>query len=508
MLSNGGFEDGSSGWSTPTNATLTADGTGPVQSGSLAGRLTADASGAISVSSQYWWAPIDALAEYTLSIQLHLDDPGISAAVVKLEVVDGDGQALATAEGSPETGTGWLSVTTESVQASALAEYVRVVVSATATSAGAVLHIDSAVVATAEATPTPTPTPTATATATPAATAPRPQPDPTVSGTPVVEQHLRPSSIRRPEPTPAPSIPAVPDAPPPGAPTRRVPPPLLRNGDFEDPDGLTGWHSRGGEARRGVRAGVVRRRADLAYHRDEVALPGRARHAGRVVRGGSVAPAPRRRRTRTCARRLVRLRRRQRKAARHGRLIPGPWRRCGSRRSHDRSRAGSSNGAERPGPADASSVGQRARDPRGRRCVPRADVGAHTGADRVATIASGLRGVPDGRRCAVADARGGGGSSSHGVAGAHCGSHGDSIVDTCAFSSSGAVTDACAFSSSGAVADTCALACSNAVTGTLGYSSSHDRMGTRIYSHSDALAAAHSHSDALAAAHLQPETHR
>ena len=271
VLSNGGFEDGSSGWSTPTNATLTADDTDPVHSGSMAGRLTADAAGDISVSSQYWWAPIDALEEYTLSIHVHAGDEGISGAAARLEAVDGDGLTLASVDASAGSGTGWVSITTDPVRAPALAEYVVVVVSATATSAGAVLHIDSAVVAAAEPEPPPaatetatatatatptttaTPTPTATAAPTTAATptatptaAPRPRPEPTATVPPAVEET---SATGRTNAEDAPYAHLVPDAPPPGAPARRPPAALLRNGDFEAPEGLEGWRARGGVAR-------------------------------------------------------------------------------------------------------------------------------------------------------------------------------------------------------------------------------------------------------------------
>ncbi|MCY3656800.1 MAG: lamin tail domain-containing protein [Chloroflexi bacterium] len=253
VLSNGGFEDGASGWLTSgTNATLTVDETDPVHSGSAAGRLTATAAGAISTASQYWWAPIDALKQYTLSIELQADDPGISNVAATLEVVDGDGEVLASREGSPETGSGWLSITTEPVDAPASAEYARIVVSAAAASAGAVLHIDSAAVTVAdpEPQPTETATTTATATATPTGTAtatapPPPPPEPTVTVPPVdVPKPTLRSVTKRPEPRPTFPARLIAEPPP-----RRVAPLLLRNGDFESPDGFDGWHARGGEVR-------------------------------------------------------------------------------------------------------------------------------------------------------------------------------------------------------------------------------------------------------------------
>ena len=253
VLSNGGFEDGASGWLTSgTNATLTVDETDPVHSGSAAGRLTATAAGAISTASQYWWAPIDALEQYTLSIELQADDPGISNAAATLEVVDGDGEVLASRGGSPETGSGWLSITTEPVLAPASAEYARIVVSAAAASAGAVLHIDSAAVTVAdpEPQPTETATATATATATPTATAtatapPPPSPEPTVTVPPVdVPKPTLRSVANRPEPRPTFPARLIAEPPP-----RRVAPLLLRNADFESPDGFDGWHARGGEGR-------------------------------------------------------------------------------------------------------------------------------------------------------------------------------------------------------------------------------------------------------------------
>ena len=253
VLSNGGFEDGASGWLTSgTNATLTVDETDPVHSGSAAGRLTATAAGGISTASQYWWAPIDALEQYTLSIELQADDPGISNAAATLEVVDGDGEVLASRGGSPETGSGWLSITTEPVLAPASAEYARIVVSAAAASAGAVLHIDSAAVAVAdpEPQPTETATATATATATPTGTAtvtapPPPSPEPTVTVPTVdVPKPTLRSVTKRPEPRPTFPARLIAEPPP-----RRVAPLLLRNGDFESPDGFDGWHARGGEVR-------------------------------------------------------------------------------------------------------------------------------------------------------------------------------------------------------------------------------------------------------------------
>ncbi len=253
VLSNGGFEDGASGWLTSgTNATLTVDETDPVHSGSAAGRLTATAAGAISTASQYWWAPIDALEQYTLSIELQADDPGISNAAATLEVVDGDGEVLASRGGSPETGSGWLSITTEPVLAPASAEYARIVVSAAVASAGAVLHIDSAAVTVAdpEPQPTETATTTATATATPTGTAtatapPPPSPEPAVTVPPVdVPKPTLRSVANRPEPRPTFPARLIAEPPP-----RRVAPLLLRNGDFESPDGFDGWHARGGEVR-------------------------------------------------------------------------------------------------------------------------------------------------------------------------------------------------------------------------------------------------------------------
>ena len=251
-LSNGGFEDGASGWLASTsNTTLTVDGTDPVHSGSAAGRLTATGAGAISAASQYWWAPIDALEQYTLSIHVQADDAGISNVAARLEVVDGDGRVLASREASPETGSGWLSITTESVLAPALAEYARVVVRAAAASAGAVLHIDSAVVNVVDPTPPPTETATATATSTATATAtatttPGPQPTPQATvqteapkATPdLTPTRVRSTPARRPEPT---------ISPPP--PPRPAPPLLLRDGDFEPPGGIDEWRTRGGVAR-------------------------------------------------------------------------------------------------------------------------------------------------------------------------------------------------------------------------------------------------------------------
>ena len=184
LLPNGDFEEGDYGWSPfATGATVTVDGTAPLYAGAMAAHLVATGAGALSFDSQYWWAPTTELTMHAMSVWVHADDADIQDVSASLEVLDEEGSVIANATGTPGPGTGWRKITVGPVPPVAGSAYVRVVVTASATSVGAILHVDSAWVTTASPEPSPTATATATATVITTSTA-LPTPEPTSMPTP------------------------------------------------------------------------------------------------------------------------------------------------------------------------------------------------------------------------------------------------------------------------------------------------------------------------------------
>ena len=213
-LQNGGFEQGSAGWSAATGFSTTGC---DARSGSRAGRLATNTDGSAFVQQA-----IDgsfASGAYTLRGYARLDD-GSATLLVQLTWHSASGERLDQSPTTVTPGNGW-SVFSLSSESTAGATQLRAFLTATSTTASAVICLDDlSLEGPALLTPSPTPTVTPTQTPSPTSTAvPIATPSPTRTATPTQTR------------TPAPDAPEVSSR--------------LSNGGFED--GLDTWDSFGGD---------------------------------------------------------------------------------------------------------------------------------------------------------------------------------------------------------------------------------------------------------------------
>ena len=227
VLSNGGFEGGTTGWVALPGAALTSDSAAPVFEGAKTAKITAAAATSTGIRSQYWLSPATVTRLYALSIGVRSEAANVTSVTVVLDLVDGSGHALATTSKTLSgAAAGYRTASTSTVAAPAGATNVMVTVNMNATAAGAAIWVDGATVSEALA-PTPTPAP-------PEPPPPPPPADPDPDPAPPPAKTVRPPTPRAtPAPAPAPTPTPVP-AP--------APLPLsteLMNGDFEHD--IIGW---------------------------------------------------------------------------------------------------------------------------------------------------------------------------------------------------------------------------------------------------------------------------
>ena len=233
------FEAGTTGWLPTGAATLTTSASPPPHSGLFAARLTSNAVGLFSTSTQYWLVPTTPGTTLTLSAWLSDNDANTSSVTLRLAFVASDGSAIGLGvRDAPLPGgdSAAFRLVTLSQRAPADAAFARLTVFGTASASVATLGIDDVLLVTDDPPPTPTPTPTATATATATAT-------------------VAPTATS----TTAPTVPVIgPTSPtiPPATSTAVAAPQVflsITNGSFEG--GLFGWDRVGGSAE--LSAGVI-----------------------------------------------------------------------------------------------------------------------------------------------------------------------------------------------------------------------------------------------------------
>ena len=115
----------------------------PAQAGNPAAHLIATQPGTMALASQYWLAETNERASHTMRLWAHATDNAISGVTAALELLDAEGTVLATAIGTSGNNTGWHEIQAGPVQAMTGGKYVRAVVTASAASAGAALHVDA-----------------------------------------------------------------------------------------------------------------------------------------------------------------------------------------------------------------------------------------------------------------------------------------------------------------------------------------------------------------------------
>lgn len=183
FLTNGNFEDGTTGWLAVGDLSMSADASVGGTDGPSALHVVAGEAGFHQVRSQYWLSgAVTPGAAYGLEAWIRDDDPGVLV-TMQLEFVDAIGEALTDADptapvfsDSPD----FYRVEIERV-APPSSVYARVIFEGDFRSPGAAFAVDGVVLAqvgaaptvepTQQPPPTPTPTPTvATATPTPTAT--------------------------------------------------------------------------------------------------------------------------------------------------------------------------------------------------------------------------------------------------------------------------------------------------------------------------------------------------
>lgn len=219
---NGDFEAGAAGWAPATGGTFVIDGSQPVNGGAAAGHAQSTNAGTITLQSQYWLTTAVPTRIYAMSIAVRIPAATITAVTARLDIVDTNGVPLVSnSVARAGTTAGYITLNTTQLTAPANAEYVLVVVTATATAAGARFSIDD--VAISETIPPPPPPPPPEAAAPPVDDDPglAPPPVPTVSAPRAARASSTPIRI------------------PTATPTRVGTRPVLVNGNFET--NLSGW---------------------------------------------------------------------------------------------------------------------------------------------------------------------------------------------------------------------------------------------------------------------------
>ncbi|RLT36147.1 MAG: hypothetical protein DWI59_00965 [Chloroflexi bacterium] len=161
------FEAGTTGWLPTGAATLTTSASPPPHSGLFAARLTSNAVGLFSTSTQYWLVPTTPGTTLTLSAWLSDNDANTSSVTLRLAFVASDGSAIGLGvRDAPLPGgdSAAFRLVTLSQRAPADAAFARLTVFGTASASVATLGIDDVLLVTDDP---PTPTASATATATP-----------------------------------------------------------------------------------------------------------------------------------------------------------------------------------------------------------------------------------------------------------------------------------------------------------------------------------------------------
>ena len=234
VLPDGGFEFGGAGWSANAPAVLTVHGSGPVHSGAAAGQLSATASGAMILRTQWWLVSASAGRTYTLTIWLYDDDPSATSVLAALDLTDENGVTRSfLAANLTADAASFQRLVIGPLTAPDGTQHARVIVAAAASAAGATIHIDSAMLAESAPPPTATPAPTVTPTTTPTATTPTATPTATSAATPMSTATATASPVRA----------ATPPAGGSSLSEREV---GLANGDFEHETALFGWARHGG----------------------------------------------------------------------------------------------------------------------------------------------------------------------------------------------------------------------------------------------------------------------
>ena len=160
-LLNGDFEGGAVGWAAATGGTLTIDASQPVASGAASGHVQSTAAGTVTVRTQYWLTPAAPGNQYTMSLAVRIPAATISSVTARIELVKTDGSSLASnlaARAGPTAG--YVPLAVSSITAPPGTAHVLVVISGSATAAGARFSVDDIVITETAPTPTPTVVPT------------------------------------------------------------------------------------------------------------------------------------------------------------------------------------------------------------------------------------------------------------------------------------------------------------------------------------------------------------
>jgi hypothetical protein len=296
LLQNGGFEDGTLGWS---GLGLTVTGC-PARSGSTAGKVTAGPQSLAVAVQSVQTSP--GAGPYTLS-GFAFRQSGSGTANARLVFLQGS-DILADFS-QPLSLTGSYSLFSMTASAPSQATTLQVRIDAMGEDTGLSICLDDlALDGPPPVTPTPSPTPSPTQTATPTATAtilatitPSPTRTPTVTRTPAPTR--TPTETRTPSPTRTATVTRTPSPTPTGTPVVVIPFETLMNGDFQD--GINHWHKVGGDlfavtgpVSRGAGAAVLRSDSTStkwAYQTVGVQPGGTYEFSGHLLPGPDVAAA-------------------------------------------------------------------------------------------------------------------------------------------------------------------------------------------------------------------------
>ena len=144
---NGDFEAGATGWAPADSGTLTIGAAQPVNGGAAAGHVQSAAAAPVTIRTQYWLTPAVATRQYTLSLAVRIPAATMTSVTARLDLVTAAGTVLvsnAKVQAGPTVG--YVTISTTSVTAPAGTEHALVVITGTATAAGARFSVDDLVI--------------------------------------------------------------------------------------------------------------------------------------------------------------------------------------------------------------------------------------------------------------------------------------------------------------------------------------------------------------------------
>lgn len=143
---NGDFEGGATGWSVDAG-TLAIDASQPVNGGGASGHVRANASGTVTLRSQWWLTAATPGNKYDVTLALRIPAATITAVTARIDLVDGSGVALTSnAASRPGPTSGYVTLTVAPATAPPGTAFAMVVVSGVSTAAGARFSVDDVVI--------------------------------------------------------------------------------------------------------------------------------------------------------------------------------------------------------------------------------------------------------------------------------------------------------------------------------------------------------------------------